>query len=193
MLKPASVVLLAGLASPAAASIEVWTATGTLTTIAETPGFLGGATDFTILMTIDTATPDLDGASNVGQYAITAELTIGSINETFGSFFYVADASTDQAAWGDPNLGSPPSGWTQLGFVFDLGGPSSLFSGDGIPAQLPDFSTFGASSTSIIMQGFQTGGNGFQASGSVTSLTVTPAPASLTVLALGCAAARRRR
>ena len=142
-------VLCGGLScTTAMASNLVWTFSGPITLMAETAGnpLTGGATDWSLEVTIDTLAPDLEPSDPVlGRYATTSVLTLGTLTQAFTSEMLVYNDLSGVADALQFNDTAPvPSGWSQFLVQITLQTTVTLtaLTSDAIPSSPPNLADF---------------------------------------------------
>lgn len=179
------------------ASVQVWTLTGSVTAIGESAGDPltgGGASSWTLAVTVDTAAPDLEpGDPEIGRYATTSVLTLGTLTQAFASELLVYNDFGGAADVLQFVEAAPvPSGWSSwlVSAALQTTTSLTLLTSDAIPLPPPaagDFETrewgFVANTTAPILS--------IQAVGEVDTLTPEPGSALLTGL-LGMGLLTRR-
>jgi len=172
----------------ATAAVVTWTAAGPVTALADPTNLSGGATQWSLQVTVDTLAPDLEpGDPALGTYGVSATLQTGTLTVPFGAELKVYDDVLDGIAIESSGV---PSGWDSFSCAVTLqDSTATVFAGDAVPEPPPGVNAFDQTSFGLIGQ--TTGTPAIQAAGEVT--TLTPEPASLALLVLGGVAVVRRR
>lgn len=191
--------LLGGLVCvPASASVQVWSFSGPITALAETPGnpLTGGAASWALQVTVDTSAPDLaPGDPVIGRYATTSVLTLGTLNQAFTSEMTVSNDMNFGGTLVDllefDNTSPVPAGWHQfLVQIVMQDVTGTAFLSDAIPT-LPASTAFDYMQFGSIAQ--ITGqSQAYQAIGNVNAFVPEPASVSLAGI-FGLALLARRR